>query len=136
MIRTLQKKFIVTAMIAVTVLLAAVLGVVNLANALTQTRQSERLLQSLAMQEGFGPAMRAEDERPGRFDGGPGGVFGELPSEDSRMAALYFVVRLDAQGEVLGVDLRRIASVDEDEARALALQAAAETNGYGRIGDL
>ena len=36
MIRTLQKKFTVTAMIAVTVLLAVLLGVINAVNALSQ----------------------------------------------------------------------------------------------------
>lgn len=132
MTKALQKKFVVTAMIAVTLLLIAVLGAVNLVNALSQSRQSDRLLQSLAMQEGFGPTLRREEEPPGR----PGGFFREPMTEDSRMAALYFVVRLDAEDQVLGVDLRRIASVDRAQAEALAVQAAAGGRGYGRIGDL
>ncbi len=51
MSKTLQKKLVVTAMIAVTVLLAVLLGGINLANVLTQTRQSDRLLQSRKIQE-------------------------------------------------------------------------------------
>lgn len=140
MSKTLQKKFVVTAMIAVTVLLAVVLGAVNLFNALTQARQSDRLLTALAMQEGFGPAPRFD----GDFDGqeppfrreARGGFFREPLTEDSRMSALYFVVRLDSEDRVQSVDLRRISSVDEEGAAALALQAAANSRGYGRIGDL
>ena len=140
MSKTLQKKFVVTAMIAVTVLLAVVLGAVNLFNALTQARQSDRLLTALAMQEGFGPAPRFD----GDFDGQEppfrreerGGFFREPLTEDSRMSALYFVVRLDSENQVQSVDLRRISSVDEEGAAALALQAAADNRGYGRIGDL
>ena len=140
MSKTLQKKFVVTAMIAVTVLLAVVLGAVNLFNALTQARQSDQLLTALAMQEGFGPVPRFD----GEFDGqapsfrreARGGFFREPLTEDSRMSALYFVVRLDSEDQVQSVDLRHISSVDEEEAAALALQAAADSRGYGRIGDL
>ena len=131
MIQTLQKKFIVTAMIAVTVLLALLLGGLNLANALTQLHQSDRMLQSLAMQEGFGPSPRFDGDFPGRP-----GLFREDLNEDSRMSALYFVVRLDSEGQVQNVDLRHIASVDKEEAEALATQAMENSRGYGRIGEM
>ncbi len=134
MIRTLQKKFVVTAMIAVTVLLAVLLGGINLANVLTQTRQSDRLLQSLAMQEGFGSGFRPEGEPRGRR-AGMGDLFREPMDEDQRLSALYFVVRLDGEDAVQAVDLRHIASVDEEEAAALALQADSG-RGCGRIGTL
>ena len=143
MSKTLQKKFIVTAMIAVTVLLAVVLGAINLGNALSQARQSDRLLTSLAMQEGFGPVPRFDDFDDFDGEGFPGrrqnrgGFFRDPLNEDSRMSALYFVVRMDDEGQVLDVDLRNISSVTEEEAAELALRAvAADTRGYGRIGDL
>ena len=49
MIKTLQKKFIVTAMIAVTVLLTVLLGGVNAVNAWTSARENDRLLESLLL---------------------------------------------------------------------------------------
>ena len=58
MIRTLQKKFTVTAMIAVTVLLVLLLGGINLFNALSVVRDGEELLSALAAQKDFGPAPR------------------------------------------------------------------------------
>ena len=51
MTRTLQKKFIVTAMIAVTVLLVLLLGGLNIFNALSSANESQRLLQILVRNE-------------------------------------------------------------------------------------
>ncbi len=138
MIRTLQRKFTVTAMIAVTVLLAVLLGVINVVNAVTQTAENDRLLQSLAMLEGFGPAPMLDGQFDEQFDALPRGRRGfmqEPLTEDRRMAALYFTVRLDESGAVQSTDLRRIASVDEEEAAALALRAVESGKGYGRLDD-
>ena len=128
MIRTLQKKFTVTAMIAVTVLLAVLLGVINAANAYSQLSESDRLLQSLAMLEGFGPAPRMKELPNERR-----GFLQEPMTEDRRMSALYFTVRLDSEGAVQDIDLRHIASVDGEEAEALAQQALESGKGCGRL---
>ena len=50
MTHALQKKFVITAMIAVTVLLVVVLGALNVFNAVSNARQSDRLLDELARQ--------------------------------------------------------------------------------------
>ena len=68
MIRTLQRKFVFTAMTAVTVLLAVLLGAINLTNCFSQQSQSTRLLEELAIQEGFDSLMGQA----------PGGGFGDL----------------------------------------------------------
>lgn len=132
MIRTLQKKFTFTAMIAVTVLLAVLLGVINIVNAVTQSAENDRLLQSLAMMEGFGPGPRF-DQLPEGLPQDHRGFWQEPLTEDRRMAALYFTVRLDGEGAVSSVDLRRIASVDEEEAADLACRALESGKGYGRL---
>ena len=59
MIRALQKKFVVTAMIAVTVLLLVVLGALNVFNAVSNSRQTEFLLDDLGRQGTV--FLRAED---------------------------------------------------------------------------
>ena len=89
MIRTLQKKFVVTAMIAVTVLLLVLLGALNVFNAVSNSRQTDTLLDELGRQgvlftppsDGF-PAP--PDEAPadgfsGSPDNPPGGAFGSAP---------------------------------------------------------
>ena len=63
MIRTLQRKFVVTAMIAVTVLLAVLLGVINVVNAVTQQAENDGMLDMLASLEDFGPTPFEDDAR-------------------------------------------------------------------------
>ena len=140
MIRTLQKKFIVTAMIAVTVLLLVLLGAINVANALSSSRESDQLLELVAAQEDFGPAPpeRPEGENdPRREPIGQErqGLFLRVPDEDDRMTALSFSVRFDAAGELESVDLQRIASITEEEAVSLAREALASGQSKGRLGD-
>ena len=141
MIRALQKKFVVTAMIAVTVLLLVVLGALNVFNAVSNTRQTEFLLDDLGHQASFFP--RTEDDtlppaavepepasgapgtpaegQPGPFDPGRRrGFLDEPMDENTRMSALYFVADLDDQGRVLRTDVSHIASVTEEEAAELA----------------
>ena len=144
MIRTLQKKFVITAMIAVTVLLLVVLGALNVFNAVSNIRQAEFLLDDLGRQAAFfprtdgqalpPPAASGEPEPasgvqaplgsgvPGASDRGRRHGFLDEPMDDNmRMSALYFVADLDGQGHVIGTDISHIASVTEEEAASLAL---------------
>ena len=139
MIRALQKKFVVTAMIAVTVLLAAVLGALNVFNAVSNSRQTEFLLDDLGRQATV--FLHAEDHAvpppaAGEPDSGSGtaaegqpapvergrrrGFLDEPMDDNMRMSALYFVADLDDQCRVLRTDVSHIASVSEDEAAELA----------------
>ena len=143
MIRALQKKFVVTAMIAVSVLLLVVLGALNVFNAVSNARQTEYLLDDLGRQGAFfprtedrtvqPPAAAGTDSSPG-FGAPPGGGepesfergrrrgFLDEPMDDNmRMSALYFVADLDSQCRVLSTDVSHIASVTEEEAAELAL---------------
>ncbi len=128
MIRTLQRKFTVTAMIAVTVLLALLLGAINAVNAVSQLTESERLLEMIASSEDFGPALLFDEEPVGRR-----GFLQEPLTEDRRMSALSFAVRYDSEGAVKSTDLRHIASVGEEEAVALASQALETGQKSGRL---
>ncbi len=133
MIRTLQKKFIVTAMIAVTVLLLVLLGAINAVNAVSASRESDQLLELVAAQEGFGPAPR---ERPaGLADPGRQGLFQRTPNEDDRLSAPSFSVRFTAAGELESVDLARVASLTEEEAASLGREALASGRTGGRLGN-
>ncbi len=133
MSRTLQKKFIVTAMIAVTALLLVLLGAINAANAISSANDSARLLNMLASFEDFGPAPLAENP-PFEQRGRGGGFFGREPDEDDRLSALSFTVRFGAEDTLRSVDTERIASIGEEEAEALGRQALALGKTDGRIG--
>lgn len=127
MSRTLQKKFIVTAMIAVTVLLLVLLGAINAFNAVSSNAESGALLGMLASIESFGPGQ--PPEAPQRRNG----LFGRDMNEDDRMAALTFAVRFDGEGALESMNLERISSVDETEAEALGRKALESGKTNGRL---
>ena len=144
MIRTLQKKFVITAMIAVTVLLLVVLGALNVFNTVSNIRQAEFLLDDLGRQAVFFPRTDGQALPPPAASGAPEpalaaqappgtgepeasdrrrrhGFLDEPMDDNMRMSALYFVADLDGQGHVIGTDISHIASVTEEEAASLAL---------------
>lgn len=147
MIRTLKRKFIVTAMIAVTVLLTALLGVLNAVNAWTTSQDTARLLDNLVQMKALGPPPEGEPPptfpngqameppesvpRNPREDGRGRGFMSEVLTEDDRLSAVFFTAWLQ-DGEVLRTDVSRISTVTEEEAAALAGEAAAEGQSEGR----
>ena len=153
MIRTLKRKFILSAMIAVTVLLVALLGAVNVVNAWSAGRDSARLLENLVQMEIEGRPGMPEGERPPDFPEGdappekpegqgpyqrgnerPGGFLSGPLTENDRLAAVYFVVRV-RDGAVVQTDVSRISEVTEEEAAAYAGSVLAEGREAGRLGD-
>ena len=158
MIKTLKRKFIVAAMIAVTVLLVALLGAVNVVNAWSTSRETDRLLEDLVQMEndappefpdGEGPAF-PEGEGPGfpegeappekpdgdspfqRDEGRPGGFMTDPLTENDRLSAVYFVVRI-RDGAITETDVSRISEVSEEEAAAYGLAALDGDSREGRI---
>lgn len=118
----LKRRFIVTAMAAVTALLVVVIGAINLVNLTTQHRRTTQMLEELSRAGGvYTPPERPEGlpPRPALSD----------PSPDDMMGARYFTVELSAQGAGIHADLRHIFSVDEEE----ALEWAEEVSAGGRL---
>ena len=171
MIRTLKRRFIVAAMIAVTVLLVALLGAVNAVNAWTTSQETGRLLENLVQmeaqgrpgfREGEGPPAFPEEERPPvrpdeepeqgggptnesaeagaeaseawelREEGPRRGFMMDALTEDDRLSAVYFTVRVGSDGTA-AADVSRISSVTEAEAAALAERARAAGKTEGRL---
>lgn len=126
MIQTLQKKVVVTAMAAVTVLLLFLLGAINVANMLIVERQVDRTLRIISDSEAGGI--------PPRSDGAP--PFMEAPKNDydTFLSSNFFVVRFDWVGNILNADIQRTSSVTEEEAREMAAQAYDSGQDSGRTG--
>lgn len=156
MIQTLKRKFIVTAMIAVTVLLTLLLGAVNAVNAWTTAQDSARLLENLVQMVALG--------RENPFPGGPGpeggealpaptgegmqlpegepplprsegrgrGFMSEALTENDRLAAVYFCV-WSRGGAVLRTDVGRISDVSQEQAAELAQAVLEAGKTEGRV---
>lgn len=126
MIRTLQKKFVVTAMIAITALLLLLLGAINLANIILGGKVIDHTLQMIAGQavgqEGLPQAPR---DLPPR-------IFTQAPKNDHDMllSSNFFIVLFSTEGTVIQTDTSRISSVSEQQAEALA-RAAYENGAAG-----
>ncbi len=197
MTKTLQKKFIATAMIAITVLIIVLLGTINVINAVRISRENAQVMDMLVMNEnmrdkgdfpGGGEAppdgkkppestetpegMEApestempegteapegevppestevsegevppEEENteepvfmPEMFDGRRNpGFFGLKLEEDDMMSARYFLVRLAADESVIFVNVDRISSVDEEEAKVYATRVLEGAQKEGKV---
>ena len=123
MIKSLQKKFIFTAMIAVSVLLLFLLGAINIANILLVSGDVERNLSMIADRElGIYNIPVKPKQEP---------IFFQRPKEDAFMSANFFIVTYDKNNKIINIDVSRIPSVDENEAQKFA-QNIDDIN--GRVG--
>ena len=126
MTKALQKKFVVTAMIAISVLLVALLGAINIGNAVITARQTDFLLDALLESETpFSPIPM--QPAPGR-----GGLFAAPMTEDDKLSARYFVAVLDSHGQLMEIDTSRIASVTKQEASEIALRVCQSGEAAGK----
>lgn len=126
MTASLQKKFIRTAMVAVTVLMVLMLGGINIANILMVDRQVEKNLLMIAENEGIVPS--APIGPPKELDRGPKNEY------DTFLASNFFVARFDGAGQLVLLDASRVTSLTEDEAIQMAQRAYDSRSGQGRMG--
>lgn len=114
MVTKLQRRFVFTAMTAITLLLLFLLLVFNVAGALFTMRQNHRLLHALS-----------DTAAPPRSPRGVEKILDPEPNDDSKLSAVYFIVGTRADGSK-DVDLSRIASVSYEQALSIADRAQRE----------
>lgn len=134
MVKILQKKFIITAMAAVSILLLVLIGAINAANCWMTSEQTNQQLQMLGDTE----LQILKQEKPGFHDqpgkrGGKHSFFNPPIDEDLAMSLRFFTVCLDKQNQVVRKDISRIASVGEAEAEKYARQAAQKEKQTGYL---
>lgn len=126
MTASLQKKFVRTAMVAVTVLMLLMLGAINVANILMVDRQVEKNLMMIAENEGIIPAQPVP--HPPEMGHGPKNEY------DTFLASNFFVVRFDGTGQVAVLDISRVTSLTEEEAAQMALRVYQQGHRQGKMG--
>ena len=128
----LRRRFIVGAMAAVTLVLAAIIAAINVASYLSVCQQADGRLAYIASCEGLVPY--ASGEKPGKdrerelkSDLAKYGLSVEMMFE-----LRYFTVVVNADGSMGEAYTDRIATVDEDEARQLVQTLAQQgrTSGF------
>lgn len=122
MIQMLRRRFIITAMLAISVLLLVLLGVVNIGNIIVNNQQTSHVLANLIESEGvYTPPEEAmvqfsHTEESART----WPQISEIPSADDMLGARYFFVRFDTNGEITSVDTNHIHAVGVTEAQEMA----------------
>lgn len=153
MIRNLRKKFILVAMLSTLVVLAAIMGVVNISNYKEVLDRADEMTTLLEKNNGKFPEEPKTDgeEVPQKPDGNTeGDMIGEnndqqVPPEKSEndrehfsvetpFETRYFTVTMDEKGEVTDCDLDHIAAVDEDTAEEYAKNVSGKSGTTGFMG--
>ena len=116
MIKTLQKRFVMAAMAAITLLLVILLGAINGMNYWTTEKEITRTLimlseepQQSVEQQNEPPLQPEENQKPW-----------DIPREDNMTMSQYFVIRLSEDNKIENIDVSHTPSVTEDDAREFA----------------
>ena len=127
MIKTLRIRFIALAMASLFLVLAVIIGAVNILNYRSVAEHADRILTILSENGGDfpPPAGPLDKPEPRKY-----GLSPETPFESR-----YFSVRLDAAGEIVSVDTDRIAAMDGETAAASAYAAWRDGGAGGFLGD-
>lgn len=133
MVKKLQKKFVFTAMLAVTVLLLMMLGAINAANIVSVGKDIDRKLDIISENalNPFGGIDFPESFRVMRGDAPEKNGKNEY---DTVMSSTFFTVAIDENGEITDIDLSRISSLDEESAKELAEKAVESGKESGKTG--
>ena len=153
MIRNLRKKFILVAMLSTLVVLAAIMGVVNISNYKEVLDRADEMTTLLEKNDGKFPEEPKTDgeEVPQKPDGNTEGdrigenndqqVPPEKPENDGEHFSVetpfetrYFTVTMDEKGEVTDCDLDHIAAVDENTAEEYAKNVSGKSGTTGFMG--
>lgn len=137
MIQRLRKRFVLISMLAIVIVLAIIMGAINLLNYRSVTRGADTVIDILeehgdaSMRPGGpgGPGEPAPPSTKGKWRGASA-VSVETPYESR-----YFTVLLDEEGDVSSYDIAHIAAIDEDTAGVYASEARSKREDSGFIED-
>lgn len=131
MIRKLKKEFIFTAMIGVTIVLVALLGTLNALNIHSIYGEIKETLHLLSdsVDKKFSDFEEVDED----FSFGD---FLEDPKnqQDMILSSNFCVVRLNPEGEPIYVNTSQITSLDENEAKSLAMKVQSHSGAIGTHG--
>ena len=132
----LRRRFVLSALAAVALVLAVIIAAINITNYMTLCDQADARLAFIASCDGD---LSQVMENKSSYRRNPE-LKKRLASYDLSFEALfemrYFTVTVGADGEVRTVDIGRIAEVDIDEARGFARDLAAQGRDGGFLGTL
>lgn len=130
MIKILQKKFIKTAMIAITLLLVIFVCAINIVNVITVSGEIDKTLELLTKNSMSTPP-RMEQLEPEKE--GFGKFFSPVRDEERAMSARYFTAEVDSAGQIIRINTENILSVTAEDAEELVARIILSGNFEGKI---
>ncbi len=130
MIKVLQKKFVFTAMIAVSILLLILLGTINVVNIVMVRNETNKTLAIISKADGNFDHIQPPPNSTPPFD------FRIEPKDerDKFLSSNFFIVKFNENGQIFFTDVSRTSLVDEASAEELALRVLDEGISSGKIG--
>lgn len=125
MIKKLQRKFIFSAMLAITILLVFLLGAINIENAHMSEKQNEQVIDTLLNNENLKPLPRMDKE--------PRGFLSAPIDENAKISTVYFTIRTDYSENIISIDVSHIATISEDNAREIYNKITDKNSSEGKI---
>lgn len=139
MIARMRRKFVAIALASVAIVLAVIVGGINIASYISALERADERLGFIAEQGGsivHGPGGIGFNEGGAPFDHPDPSIprNRDWYSPEFAFETRYFTVYLDAEGKAVSADLASIAAVDEQAAVELAEQVAAGGKASGFAG--
>lgn len=120
MIKRLKNKFVILAMLCLTLLLAVIVTGMNVINYSALAIEADETLRLLSKNKGFFPDFK-------------GKKFPPHMSKETPYESRYFSVLLNEKGKVIQIDTARIAAVDRKAAIAFATDVFDKSNSSGFV---
>lgn len=130
MIEILQKKFIRTAMVAISTLLVVFICAINVVNVITVIDQIDKTLEFLT-ESNMGNPPRMEKLEPEKE--GFGKFFSPVRDEERAMSARYFTAEVDSAGQIIRINTDNILSVTSEDAEGIVTRIILSGNQEGKI---
>lgn len=132
MIKTLQKRFVMTAMAAITLLLVILLGAINGMNYWATEKEITRTLIMLSEEPQQG--LKQQNEPPEQPEGNQKPW--DIPKEDNMTMSQYFSIQLSEKNGIENIDVSHTPSVTEDDAEEFAEEILKNTDTSETAGKL
>jgi len=144
----LQKRFVFTAMTAITILIGLIVGAINVSNIIMVRSNIDMTINMIANESSahFTDDMsHSREQFPGNNDGKTDNVNDAMPEdipidmpdkggrEERMLPSPYFVVKLDNNNDIIDVDTSRIFTIDEATAQEIAEEALKKKTPKGKI---
>lgn len=130
MIKRLQRKFIISAMVAVTIVLSIIMIIINGVNYVNIIKSANNLLNILEANNGVFPmeekdnphAEDKDEKKPPKMD----------ISKEAPFQTRYFTVEITPEGNVYRIDTGKIAAISTETAKEYALELYNQNKTEGR----